>query len=132
MKMWHGDWQKIVDILVENGWDGISPVMLVNNGTISSNSPDTAALTISGNFPNGLWIENAGTITGAPGFVGENSTFVEPGVGIEVLTEVVSLQNNSNGLITGGLHPIYGGYQMGILNSGSIQTITNYGTISPD
>jgi hypothetical protein len=97
--------------LLAQGWNGVNPVYVtVNSGVyIWSDNTSVPALTIDGNFPNGLVIENYGYIMGRGGNAGNAGNAV-PSLqnvagqngGPAILTSVELNINSSNGYIGGG------------------------------
>jgi hypothetical protein len=86
--------------LIEQGWNGISNVVLLNAGNITSNNSNEPAVYIKGNFPNGFTFVNEGNITGSDGFITYMGAYAQPSPGITVLT-VCNLYNE--GYISGGV-----------------------------
>lgn len=92
----------IYDRLISSGWNGISEVEVINNGTINSNTPTKAAVLINGLYPNGITLINNGEIFGATGIMTSNHEYILGGYAIEVLT-ACNITNNPTGNIRAGL-----------------------------
>lgn len=114
-------------LLINDGWNGTSPVVVINVGNITSNLNDIPALTIAGSYPNGITLINNGKIFGATAYSSHNGDYTAPGNAIEVSsTDGVTIVNN--GQISGGysLSSAADGYAIkGISNV----DLTNTGTI---
>jgi len=88
------------------GWGGVSGVIATNTGIIQSSSTGTAALTVSGSFPNGVQLINNSTVVGCGGTGGTGAAYLVSGTtgntgGIAILASVaVSITNN--GTFAGG------------------------------
>ena len=86
------------------GWNGVFPVQATINsgvwisGSVAGNS--TAALTISGSFPNGITLINNGAIVGRGGNGGSASVAGTAGGKALLASSAVTIQNN--GTIAGG------------------------------
>ena len=59
--------QDLRTLAIAAGWDGTDYLVVTNDAIISSNTTGTAALTISGSFPNGVLLINNGYIVGMGG-----------------------------------------------------------------
>lgn len=99
-------------LAISAGWNGTS-ILIANIGsgsTVYSTSTGTPAMTISGSFPNGVTLNNAGTILGKGGAGGGGAAASDPGInsagaggagglGLSV-SSAVSI--NNTGVISGG------------------------------
>lgn len=89
----------IYELLIIDGWNGVDPVEVTNNGYIFSTSGDIPAFLISGDYPYGITLINNGDIKGSPGYKASNDVSGDPGVGIEA-NSICDITNN--GTIYGG------------------------------
>jgi hypothetical protein len=97
-------------LAVNAGWNGTIPVQATINGGVwisgSATGNSTAALTISGSFPNGVTLINNGTIAGNGGNGGggahPSGTAGGGGTGGLALTASVGVTIQNNGTIAGG------------------------------
>lgn len=100
---------------VAAGWDELGAVTVnINSGVyVWSDDPDTEALTISGSFPDGVRINNYGTIMGRGGDDPNLSKYNQGslsydyqnkngGTAISILASGVTIDNKSTGYILGG------------------------------
>ena len=88
--------------LIFAGWNGIDPVVLINEGTITGTSAETAALTIAGEYPYGITFVNLGIIEGAPEYYTSENISGIPGTAIDINVPCALLYNDSVGTINGG------------------------------
>lgn len=94
--------QNLATLATAAGWDGTDYLVVTNSAIISSNTTGTAALTISGSFPNGVLFINNGTIVGMGGRGGgAGSNNAEAGGDAILVSSNVSI-NNGSGTIAGG------------------------------
>lgn len=112
-----------------NGWNGMQEVIIniPENASITSSVQDRAAMTISGVYPNGITINNAGNIVGAIAYVKPDGTYVNPGNAMNVTTDCTII---NDGTISGGSSvaaAIEDGYG---INGIDYVTLTNNGTIN--
>jgi hypothetical protein len=112
--------------LIELGWNGISAAVLINEGTLTSSNPNVPALTITGNFPNGLLVVNEGVIRGSRGFLTQDQVYNLPGNAVEVLR---TCDFYNSGYIVGGLDIRSGDHATAIAGIDLIVELTNEGTI---
>jgi len=94
---------------VNAGWNQNSLVIATNTGTVQSASTGTAALIVSGSFPNGVQLVNNGLIVGRGGDGGmgvrwgTSTINATPGLGGGTALSVsVALQVTNNGTVAGG------------------------------
>lgn len=111
-----GEWYD-VDLrneLIKMGWNGISRANVTITGNLHSSTPINAALTVKGDFPNGINITNNGNIFGCNG----NSNF-DPldnrnyGVAISIETGVLTFTNGGTikaGIFDGNYANAFRGY----------------------
>ena len=59
--------QDLATLATAAGWDGTSPLVVINDAIISSNTTSTAALTVGDDFPAGVTLINNGYIVGMGG-----------------------------------------------------------------
>lgn len=113
------------ETLIAAGWDGLSAVILVNEGTISTSRVDRPALNISASYSNGITIINNGKIFGANAFTTADDEYYNAGNAIDV-TAQATIENH--GQISGGysLSSATDGYAIKGINNVSL---TNTGTI---
>ena len=71
------------DLAIGAGWDSTKAVLakVATGTTISSSTTIVAALVVTGSFPNGVKLENKGTISGYAGAAGSTGTPGAPGLG---------------------------------------------------
>ena len=92
--------QDLRSLAVAAGWDENDYLVVTNDGIISSNTTGTAALTISGSFPNGVLFINNGTVVGMGGRGGPAGGVGLPGGDALLVSSTVSV--NNTGTIAGG------------------------------
>ena len=92
--------QNLATIAAAAGWNGNDYLVVTNNAIISSNTTGTAALTISGSFPNGILFINNGTIVGMGGRGGAAPGVGQPGGNALAVSSSVTI--NNAGTIAGG------------------------------
>lgn len=92
--------QDLRSLALAAGWNGSDYLVVTSNAVFSSNSTGTAALTISGSFPNGLNFINNSYIIGMGGKGGNYGAAGSPGGTAIVVSSAVSITNN--GTIAGG------------------------------
>lgn len=93
--------QNLATLATAAGWDGNDYLVVTNSAIISSNTTGTAALTISGSFPNGVLLINNGTIVGMGGRgggAGQNNA----GAGGDAILVSSNVSINNAGTIAGG------------------------------
>lgn len=94
--------QDLRTLALAAGWDSNDYLVVTNSAIISSNTTGTAALTISGSFPNGVLLINNGTIVGMGGRGGgAEQNNAEAGGDAILVSSNVSI-NNGSGTIAGG------------------------------
>ena len=92
--------QNLRTLALAAGWDGNDYLVVTNSAIISSNTTGSAALTISGSFPNGVLLINNGTIVGMGGRGGAAPGYGQPGGNAMLVSSSVSI--NNAGVIAGG------------------------------
>jgi hypothetical protein len=92
--------QNLRTLAIAAGWDENDYLLVTNNSIISSNTTSSAALTVSGSFPNGVALVNHGTIVGMGGRGGDKASVGQPGGGALAVSSSVTLRNQ--GTIAGG------------------------------
>ena len=114
-------------VLIDEGWNGVSPVVLINNGSITSDKASTPAITFTGSYPGGISLINNGVIIGSSAFTTVDGTYYAPSDAIFTDVEV-SITNNSGAIILGGrsLTTADDGYA---INGIELVTLINNGTI---
>lgn len=92
--------QNLRTLAIAAGWNQSDALLFTNNAIISSNTTGTAALTISGSFPNGLVFVNSSTIVGMGGAGGNYGQPGNAGGTAIAVSSAVSITNN--GTLAGG------------------------------
>ena len=92
--------QNLATLATAAGWDGNDYLVVTNSAIISSNTTGSAALTISGSFPNGVLLINNGTIVGMGGRGGNAPGVGQPGGNALAVSSSVTI--NNAGTIAGG------------------------------
>jgi hypothetical protein len=112
--------------LLEAGWNGLSEVVVTNDGTIASGNVNVAALVISGSYPNVLTFINNNNVIGAPGYTTADGELIQPGPAIYVKTDC-DITNTGN--IVGGAALWTGGTDAYAIIGISYVTLSDTGTI---
>lgn len=113
--------------LVFAGWNQVDPVEVTNEGTIQGVISETAAITISGDYPYGVTLINNGIIVGANGYKVSADISGEPGNAIDA-NVVCTINNTSNATIFGG-SSLTGGNDGYAISGIDNVTLTNNGQI---
>lgn len=113
--------------LVFAGWNQVDPVSVTNEGMIMGITTETAALTISGDYPYGITLINNGMIAGAPGFKASANVSGDPGDAINANVEC-TITNTSTGTIIGGTSATGGSNGYAIVGIDNV-TLTNNGQV---
>lgn len=111
--------------LFKNGWNGISPVVVTNDGVLVSGNSNPA-LSITGAWPGGITIINNNKIYGANGFTTVAGQLIDPTDAIYVTTACDII---NNGDINGGFALWSGGTDGYAIRGISNVTLTDNGTI---
>ena len=97
--------QDLRTLALAAGWDGTDYLVATNNAIISSNTTSSAALTISGSFPNGVLFVNNGYVVGMGGRGGAaegNGGNREGYAGGSALSISSAVSINNAGTLAGG------------------------------
>ena len=97
--------QDLRTLALAAGWDGTDYLVATNNAIISSNTTSSAALTISGSFPNGVLFVNNGYVVGMGGRGGaaEGNGGTQQGyAGGSALSISSAVSINNAGTLAGG------------------------------
>lgn len=97
--------QDLRTLALAAGWDGTDYLVATNNAIISSNTTSSAALTISGSFPNGVLFINNGYVVGMGGRGGaaEGNGGTQQGyAGGSALSISSAVSINNAGTLAGG------------------------------
>ena len=97
--------QDLRTLALAAGWDGTDYLVVTNSAIISSNTTASAALTISGSFPNGVLLINNGTIVGMGGnggYAESNGGTREGYAGGSAILVSSNTSINNAGTIAGG------------------------------
>lgn len=92
--------QDLRSMALAAGWNGTDAVLFTNNAIISSNTTSSAALTISGSFPNGVQVVNNNVIVGMGGRGGNYASAGSAGGASISVSSTVTITNN--GTLSGG------------------------------
>jgi hypothetical protein len=115
----------VYSYLVDSGWNKVAPVTFIIPSTtyIGSNNIQTASLTISGSFPNGLTVINNGYIIGRGG---------QGGIGRDgpINTPYFNATTRTNGSTAAGRNGENGGTGLIITDNATNITINNLGVIA--
>jgi hypothetical protein len=93
--------QDLRTLAINAGWNQSDYLVVTNNTIFSSNTTSTAALTISGSFPNGVLFNNTGYLIGMGGRGGPAPGVGLPGGDAIFVNTAVSI-NNTGTFIGGG------------------------------
>lgn len=103
--------QNLATLATAAGWDGNDYLVVTNNAIISSNTTGSAALTVSGSFPNGVLLINNGTIVGMGGRGGNAGANGNAGGNALLVSSALSINNAgtlAGGGGGGGSSPVFG------------------------
>lgn len=92
--------QNLRDLALAAGWNGSDFLLATNSAILSSNSTATAALTISGSFPNGVSFINNSYILGMGGRGGDTTSVGSAGGPALLVASAATVTNN--GTLAGG------------------------------
>lgn len=116
-------------LAVNAGWDQRDFLKVINNAILSSNTTATAALTIAGDFPNGVMLINNGAIMGMGGQGGDTLQAGKPGGPAIYVTSDVTI-DNPGGIAGGGggggagVYWAWNGYNRSMAGSGGASGLT--------
>lgn len=113
---------------IQKGWNGLSEIVITNEGYIGSDNIYKPAILIDGSFPNGITFINNNTVIGAAGFTTVEGEQIEPGDAIEAKV-ACDIINGVTGTIDGGQAPWTGGTDGYAIRGISNVTLTDTGTI---
>lgn len=115
----------IREILINAGWNTVSEVILVNEGTLASTNANPA-LSITGVYPNGFTLINNNKIFGANSYTTTDGLLIDPTDAVYVTTPC---NITNTGIINGGYALYSGGTEGYAINGISDVTLTDTGSI---